>query len=223
MATEINFRPRDQISVVFCQIRQGLSKLTKTTGFYVTYFPSGSRVRINDSTSPALTRQDHSTSSGLQGATAGTNGSSTMRRTDTPVDEAIAEPDATGAISDRDDAGVRTSTGAGTVDQERSEGRSADAISEGAANTVTTSTGAHSSSNDPSAAPVGGVLGTCNWSDFDHDIGGGADFKINKVNVNNNNNNNHHHRTSSSKMEDIRQILLRNPELPHEEELHYLY
>ena len=31
------------------------------------------------------------------------------------------------------------------------------------------------------------------------------------------------HRTSSSKMEDIRQILLRNPELPHEEELHYLY
>ncbi len=33
-------RPRDQLSVVFCQIRQGLSKLTKTTGFYVTYFPS---------------------------------------------------------------------------------------------------------------------------------------------------------------------------------------
>ena len=31
------------------------------------------------------------------------------------------------------------------------------------------------------------------------------------------------HRTSSSKMEDIRQILLRNPELPHEENLHYLY
>ena len=31
------------------------------------------------------------------------------------------------------------------------------------------------------------------------------------------------HRTSSSKMEDIRQILLRNPELPHEEELHYHY
>ena len=29
------------------------------------------------------------------------------------------------------------------------------------------------------------------------------------------------HRTSSSKMEDIRQILLRNPELPHEENLHY--
>ena len=31
------------------------------------------------------------------------------------------------------------------------------------------------------------------------------------------------HRPSSSKMEDIRQILLRNPELPHEENLHYLY
>ena len=31
------------------------------------------------------------------------------------------------------------------------------------------------------------------------------------------------HRTSSSKMEDIRQILLRNPELTHEEELHYHY
>ena len=31
------------------------------------------------------------------------------------------------------------------------------------------------------------------------------------------------HRTSSSKMEDIRQILLQNPELPHEENLHYLY
>ena len=31
------------------------------------------------------------------------------------------------------------------------------------------------------------------------------------------------HRTSSSKMEDIRQILLRNPELPHEDNLHYLY
>ena len=31
------------------------------------------------------------------------------------------------------------------------------------------------------------------------------------------------HRTSSSKMEHIRQILLRNPELPHEEELHYHY
>ena len=31
------------------------------------------------------------------------------------------------------------------------------------------------------------------------------------------------HRTSSSKMEDIRQILLRNPELPHEENLQYLY
>ena len=31
------------------------------------------------------------------------------------------------------------------------------------------------------------------------------------------------HRTSSSKMEDIRQILLRNPELPHEENFHYLY
>ena len=27
----------------------------------------------------------------------------------------------------------------------------------------------------------------------------------------------------TSKMEDIRQILLRNPELPHEENLHYLY
>ena len=36
----VNFRPRDQLSVVFCQIRQGLSKLTKKTGFYVTYFPS---------------------------------------------------------------------------------------------------------------------------------------------------------------------------------------
>ena len=31
------------------------------------------------------------------------------------------------------------------------------------------------------------------------------------------------HRTSSSKMEDIRQILLQNPELPHEENLHYRY
>ena len=31
------------------------------------------------------------------------------------------------------------------------------------------------------------------------------------------------HRTSSSKMKDIRQILLRNPELTHEEELHYHY
>ena len=29
--------------------------------------------------------------------------------------------------------------------------------------------------------------------------------------------------SSSSKMEDIRQILLRNPELPYEENLHYLY
>ena len=33
-------RPRDQLSVVFCQIRHGLSKLTKTTGFYVTIYPS---------------------------------------------------------------------------------------------------------------------------------------------------------------------------------------
>ncbi len=44
VATEINLcqiRLRYQLSVVFCQIRQGLSKLTKTTGFYVTYFPSG--------------------------------------------------------------------------------------------------------------------------------------------------------------------------------------
>ena len=97
-----------------------------------------SRARRTDSTSPVLTRQDHSTSSGLQGATARTNGSSSTRGTDTPVDEANAEPDATGAISDRNDAGVRTSTGAGTVDQERSEGPSADAVSEGAANTVTT-------------------------------------------------------------------------------------
>ena len=31
------------------------------------------------------------------------------------------------------------------------------------------------------------------------------------------------HRTSSSKMEDIRQILLRNPEYTHEEKLHYHY
>ena len=41
--TEINLcqiRLRYQLSVVFCQIRQGLSKLTKTTGFYVTNFPS---------------------------------------------------------------------------------------------------------------------------------------------------------------------------------------
>ena len=35
-------RLRHQFSVVFCQIRQGLSKLTKTTGFYVTNFPSDS-------------------------------------------------------------------------------------------------------------------------------------------------------------------------------------
>ena len=61
------------------------------------------------------------------------------------VDGANAEPDATGAISDRDDAGVRTSTGAGTVDQERSEGPSADAVSERAANTVTTGRGNRSS------------------------------------------------------------------------------
>ena len=115
-----------------------------------------SRARRNDSTSPALTRQDHSTSSRLQGATAGNTGSSTTGRIDTPVNEAIAEPDATGAISDRNDAGVRTSTGAGTVDQDRSEGPSADTVSEGAANIVTTSTGAHSSSYDPSEAPVGG-------------------------------------------------------------------
>ena len=31
------------------------------------------------------------------------------------------------------------------------------------------------------------------------------------------------HRPSSSKMEDIRQILLRNPEVTHVENLHYLY
>ena len=60
-----------------------------------------SRARGTDSTSPVLTRQDHSTSSGLQGATARTSGSSSTRRTDTPVDKANAEPDATRAISVR--------------------------------------------------------------------------------------------------------------------------
>ena len=110
--------------------------------------------RGTDSTSPVLTRQDHLTSSGLQGATAGINGLSSTRGIDTPVDEANAEPDATGAISDRDDAGVMTSTGAAPSVHERSEGPSADAVSERAANTVTTSTGAHSSSNDPSETPV---------------------------------------------------------------------
>ena len=115
-----------------------------------------SRARGTDSTSPVLTRQGQSISSGLQGATTRTSGSSATGGTDTPVDEADAESAATGAISDRDDAGVRTSTGDGTVDHERSDGPSADAVLERVANTVTTSTGAHSSSNDPSEAPVSG-------------------------------------------------------------------
>ena len=42
----------------------------------------------------------------------------------TPVDEANAEPDATGALSDRDDAGFMTSTGADPIGHERSEGPS---------------------------------------------------------------------------------------------------
>ena len=113
-----------------------------------------SRARGTDSTSPVLTRQDHSTSWGLQGATARTNGSSSARGTDTPVDEANAEPDATGAISDRDDAGFMTSTGADPIGHERSEGPSADAVSERAATRVTTSTGVQPRSNDPSEAPV---------------------------------------------------------------------
>ena len=77
-----------------------------------------------------------------------------------PTNEASAESAATGATSDRADAGDRTSTGDGTVVQERSEGPSADTVLERAANTVTTSTGAHSSSNDPSEAPVSGGAGT---------------------------------------------------------------
>jgi hypothetical protein len=115
-----------------------------------------SRARGTDSTSPVLTRQGQSISSGLQGATTRTSGSSSMGGTEMPTNEASAESAATGAISDREDAGDRTSTGDGTVVHERSEGPSADAVLERAANTVTTSTGAHSSSNDPSEAPVGG-------------------------------------------------------------------
>ena len=73
-----------------------------------------------------------------------------------PTNEASAESTATGAISDRDDTGDRTSTGDGTVVHERSEGPSADVVLERVANTVTTSTGAHSSSNGPPEAPVSG-------------------------------------------------------------------
>ena len=105
-----------------------------------------SRARGTDSTSPVLTRQGQSISSGLQGATTRSSGSSSTGGTDTPINEASAESAATGAISDREDAGDRTSTGDGTVVHERSEGPSADAVLERAANTVTTPTGAHSSS-----------------------------------------------------------------------------
>ena len=57
-----------------------------------------SRARGTDSTSPVLTRQDHSTSSGLREATARTNGSPSTRGIDTPDDGASGEPDATGTI-----------------------------------------------------------------------------------------------------------------------------
>jgi len=117
-----------------------------------------SRARGTDSTSPVLTRQGQSISSGLQGATTRSSGSSS-RGTDMPTNEASAESAATGATSDRADAGDWTPTGDGTVVQERSEGPSADTVLERAANTVTTSTGAHSSSNDPSETPVSGGAG----------------------------------------------------------------
>ena len=112
------------------------------------------RARGTDSTSPVLTRQDHLTSSGLQGATARTSGSSSTRGTDTSVDGANGEPDATEVMSDRADARFMTSTGADSVGHDRSGGPNADAVSERAATGVTTSTGAHSRSNDPYEAPV---------------------------------------------------------------------
>ena len=88
-----------------------------------------SRARGTDSTSPVLTRQDQSISSGLQGATARTSGSSSTRGTDTSVDGANGEPDPTGAISDRAAAGFMTSTGADSVGHNRSGGPSADSVS----------------------------------------------------------------------------------------------
>jgi len=78
-----------------------------------------SRARGTDSTSPVFTRQGQLISSGLQGATTRSSGSSSTGGTDMPINEASAESDATGAISDRDDAGDRTSTRDGTVVHER--------------------------------------------------------------------------------------------------------
>ena len=54
------------------------------------------------------------------------------------------------------------------------EGPSADAVAEGAANTVTSSTGAHSSSYDPSEAPVGGGASAGSMTSAGTDPAGGS-------------------------------------------------